>query len=208
MLNLPIAMFQMLLALSLFLFTQTAGPSITSPRSGQILRGKVEIIGNLDVPNFSSAQLEFKYDLPAEGASDSAETWFSIQTFSQPIKDAPLTVWDTTLLTDGDYTLRLRVFLQDGSFQDVLVSNIKIGNDISLPTDTPTATLIPTATIPPPTATRLPDAVINAFPSPTPLTVNPASVTTTSIYSTFTQGGLIVLVLFVLSSLILRLRKN
>jgi len=202
MLNLPIAMFNYLLSIFLFLFAQTPGAAVTSPQTGQILRGKVDITGNLDIPNFSSAELDFAY------ASDSANTWFTIQTFSQPIKDAVLAVWDTTVLTDGDYTLRLRVFLQDGSFQDVLVSNIKIANDVLLPTDTPTATLIPTATIPPPTATRMPDAVINAFPSPTPLTGNPASVTTTSIYSTFTQGGLIVLVLFVLFSLILRLRKN
>ena len=141
-------MLQILLSLFLVLFAQTAEPSLSSPQSGQILRGKVEIAGNLDVPNFSSAELDFGYAIPEEGASDPAGNWFPIQTFSQPIKDATLTVWDTTLLTDGDYTLRLRVFLQDGSFQDALVSNIKIGNDVLLPTETPTATLIPTSTYP------------------------------------------------------------
>ena len=201
-------MIQILLALILVLFAQSAGTSISSPQTGQILRGKVAVTGNLDVPNFSSADLEFGYAIPEGGASNPAGNWFPIQVFSQPIKDATLTVWDTTLLTDGDYTMRLRVFLQDGSFQDVLVSDLKIRNDIPLPTETPTPTLIPSPTSPPPTSTRLPDAVANLFPSPTPLTLNPASVTTTSIYSTFTQGGLIVLVLFVLFSLLLRLRKN
>jgi hypothetical protein len=202
MLNLPIAMFQILLTLFLVLFSQTADISISSPKSAQILRGKVEITGNLDIPNFSSAELDFSF------ASDPAYSWFSIQTFSQPIKDATLVTWDTTMLTDGDYTLRLRVFLQDGSVQELLVSGVKIRNDVPLPTDTPTATEPPTPTNRPPTPTSRPDAVTTSFPSPTPLPVNPASVTTTSIYSTFTQGGLVVLVLFLIFSLLLRLRKN
>jgi hypothetical protein len=209
MLNLPIAMFQMLLTLSLFLFSQTADISISSPQSGQILRGKVEITGNLDISTFASAELAFSYDIPDGGASDPADrSWFTIQTFSQPIKDAAFAVWDTTQLTDGDYTLRLRVFLQDGSFQDVFVSGVKIRNDLPLPTNTPTATAPPTPTNRPPTATSRPDAVTTAYPSPTPLPANPASVTSASIYSIFAQGGLITLVLFAFFSLILRLRKN
>ena len=202
MLNLPIAMFQLLLALSLVFFAQTAVPALSSPQAGQILRGRVEIVGNLDVPNFSTAELEFKY------ASDSAGNWFSIQSFTQPIKDGTLAVWDTTLLTDGRYNLRLRVFLLDGSYQDVHVSNLEIGNDVPLPTGTPTMTVTPSATIPPPTSTPLPDTFTNVFPSPTPLTENPAAVTTSSIYSTLGRGALTALGLFILFSLLLRLRRN
>ena len=202
MLNLQIAMFQLLFSLFLVIFAQTAVPTLSSPLAGQVLRGKVEIVGNLDVPNFSSAELEFQY------ASDSAGNWFNIQTFSQPIKDAPLAVWDTTLLTDGGYNLRLRVFLLDGSFQDVHVSNIKIGNDMPLPTDTPTITVTPSSTIPPPTSTPLPDTFTNVFPSPTPLTENPVAVTTSSIYSNFGRGALITIGLFILFSLLLRFRRT
>jgi hypothetical protein len=204
MLNLPIVMFQYLLAFSLIFFAQTTELSISSPQAGQTLRGQVAIIGNLDVPNFSSAELGFGF------ASNSTDNWFSIQTFSQPIKDSTLMVWDTSALTDGDYTLRLRVFFQDGTSQDVLISNLKIRNDESLPTNTPTATATstPLVIIPPPTSTRLSDATTLTYPSPIPLPTNPMSVAVPSLYSTFGRGALIALVLFVIFSLLLRLRRN
>jgi hypothetical protein len=188
----------------LVLLAQTTNISISSPQSGDILRGQVEIVGNMDVPNFASAELAFSY------VSNPADSWFTIQTFPQPVQNNPtFAVWDTTTLTDGDYILHLRVFLQDGSTQDVVVSDLKIRNDTPPPTALPTTTessgfitINPTATLPP-AATALP-----SFPSPTPLPANPASVTSTSIYSNFAQGALITLVLFAFFSLILRLRKN
>ncbi|MBK8419668.1 hypothetical protein [Candidatus Villigracilis saccharophilus] len=70
MLNLPIVMFHYLLAFSLIFFAQTAEPSILTPQTGQTLRGQVQIMGNLDVINFSSAELAFAYS-----ASDAAQTW-------------------------------------------------------------------------------------------------------------------------------------
>ena len=126
MLNLPIAMFNHLLFSLVFFLAQTADISIASPKPGDILRGQVEIVGNMDVPNFASAELAFSY------ASNPADSWFTIQTFPQPVTDPTLAVWDTTTLTDGDYVLHLRVFLQDGSTQDVVVSDLKIRNDVPL----------------------------------------------------------------------------
>jgi hypothetical protein len=203
MLNLPIAMFNQLLISLIIILAQTADISIASPKSGDILRGQVEIVGNMDVPNFASAELAFSY------ASNPADSWFTIQTFPQPVTNPTLAVWDTTALTDGDYILHLRVYLQDGSTQDVVISDLKIRNDVPLPTQSPTETesagfirIDPTATLPP-AATALP-----TFPSPTPLPANPVSVTTPSIYLNFARGGFIALVLFVFFSLILRLRKN
>ncbi|NOT06339.1 MAG: hypothetical protein HOP27_17240 [Anaerolineales bacterium] len=205
MLNLPIVMFQYLLSFSLILFAQTAELSISSPQTGQILRGQVEITGNLDIPNFSSAELAFGYS-----ATNPASNWFTIQTFPQPVKGPAIAVWDTSRLTDGDYILRLRVFFQDGTSQDVLVSDLKIRNDVPLPTNTPTATptATPLITTPLPTSTRLPDATTLTFPSPMPLPSNPASLTVPSLYSTFGRGALIVFVLFGIFSLLLRLRRN
>ena len=205
MLNLPIVMFQYLLSFSLILFAQTAELSISSPQTGQILRGQVEITGNLDIPNFSSAELAFGYS-----ASDPASNWFTIQTFSQPVKGPAIAVWDTSKLTDGDYTLRLRVFFQDGTSQDVLVSGLKIRNDVPLPANTPPGrpTATPIITTPLPTSTRLPDATTLTFPSPMPLPSNPASVPTFSIYSTFARGVLLVMVLFFVFGIFLRFRNR
>jgi len=101
-----------------------------------------------------------------------------------------------------------RVVLQDGSSQDVIISDLKIRNDDPLPIQSPTATLPSQFSTALPTATELPVTVSPSFPSPTPLPANPASVTSASIYSIFARGGLITLVLFAFFSLILRLRKN
>jgi hypothetical protein len=212
MLNLPIAMFNHLLISLVLFFAQTANISIVSPQPGDTLRGQVEIVGNMDVPNFSSAELAFSY------ASNPADrfAWFTIQTFPQPVTVPTIATWDTTTLTDGDYVLHLRVFLQDGSSQDVVVSDLKIRNDTPLTEDAPTATEssdsitinpLPISS-PVGTVTVQPDPALPTFPSPTPLPVNPASVTSPAIYFNFARGALITLVLFAFFSLILRLRKN
>lgn len=205
MLDSTVAMLKLFFAFLLFLI-QDSPAGISSPQTGDELRGQVEIAGNMTVPNFASAELAFKYT-----ASDSADNWFAIQTFPQPVAGPALAVWDTTTLTDGDYNLRLRIFLLDGTFQDVIISDLKIRNDTPEPTQfVPTETALPQFSA----ATSLPalnqptSTAIITFPSSTPLPANPASVTTTSIYSTFARGALIVLVLFIFFSLILRLRKN
>ena len=204
MLDSMVAMLKLFFAFMLFLIQDTP-VGISSPQTGDVIRGQVQIAGNMAVPNFASAELAFKY------ASDSADNWFAIQTFPQPVAGPALAVWDTTSLTDGDYTLRLRVFLQDGSFQDAIVSDLKIRNDTPDPTEViPTETALPqfNAATPLPALTKPPATAAITYPSPTPLPANPASVTTSSIYSTFARAALIVLVLFIFFSLILRLRKN
>jgi hypothetical protein len=210
MLNLPIVMFHYLLSVSLIFFAQTAELSISSPQTGQVLRGQVEITGNLDVSNFSSAELAFTYTLPEGGGSNPADNWFTIQTFSRPVKGSAIATWNTSAVTDGDYTLRLRVLFQDGTSQDVSVSNLKVRNDVSLPTDTPTVTvtITPSEISPTPTSTRLPDETILSFPSPIPLLTNPASLTVPSLYSTFGCGALIAFVLIIVFFLLLRVHRN
>lgn len=208
MLNLPIAMLKLPVIFALFFWMQSTTVSITSPQPGDTLRGQVEIFGTMDVPNFASAELAFSYE---GNASDSAESWFTIQTFPQPVQNPTLAVWDTTTVTDGDYTLHLRVFLLDGSSQDVVVSGLKIRNDEPLTTATPTATQLEVelfVTSAPPTLTPRPQPTLQTFPSPTPLPPNPASVTSSSIYLSFGRGALIVLGLFIFFSIILRLRKT
>ncbi|MBE0671463.1 MAG: hypothetical protein IH588_12820 [Anaerolineales bacterium] len=210
MLDSTVAMLKLFFAFMLFLM-QDSPASVTSPKTGEELRGQVQIVGNMAVPNFSWAELAFAYATPEGGASNSADTWFVIQTFPQPAVDSALAVWDTTTLTDGEYNLRLRIFLIDGTFQDVIVSDLKIRNDAPLPaevvlTETPLPQFSFATSLP--LLTKLPVTAAVTYPSSTPLPVNPASVTTSSIYFTFGRGALIVLVLFVFFSLILRLRKN
>jgi len=169
----------------------------------------------MNISNFASAELAFSYAEPLW--ANSGQGWFVIQTFSQPVENKTLAVWDTIALTDGDYNLHLRVFLQDGSSQDALVSNLKIRNDETPATDTPTPTPTLVATefsrrlddsnpLATPTVQVAPTFPL--FPSPEPLPANPVSVTSASIYANLARGGFIALVVFALFSLLLRLRKN
>lgn len=208
MLNLSIAMFRFTLLLTVLFQTSVA---ITSPQSGAAVRGQVEILGNVDVPNYESAELAFGYLLPEGTASSPAEAWFIIRTFPQPIAESPLAVWDTSSVTDGEYILRLRVYLQDGTIQDAPLVRVIVGSDT--PTPTPTATpqealeptSVPVVTVQPPPPTSLPTF---AFFQPTEPPPNPASLTVPLVYSIFGRGALIALGVFLLFLLLLRLRKN
>jgi hypothetical protein len=208
MLNLHVRLMKqrfLLLPVLLLLAAQDAPPvAITSPLPGELLRGQVTISGRLDVPAFVSAQLEFAY------ASNPTDTWFSIQSFSQPLADATLAVWDTTTITDGDYVLRLRLNLEDGTVQEASVP-ITIGNDV-LPTATPEPTSTPepaTVLIPTPffvaaspTPTELPR------PTPTVLPTNPVSIGQSAVYASVGRGALVILGLFALAGLIIRARRE
>jgi hypothetical protein len=207
MLNLPIAMLKLFLILALFF--QDSPASITSPQNGETLRGQVQIQGQMDIPNFASAELAFTFDA---SASDPAASWFPIQTFPQPIQDPNIAVWDTTAVTDGDYALRLRIFLQDGTSQDVIVNNLKIRNNEPLPTPTVTPTeavfdFQPLNETPGAPNGQTPTPVI-LYPTTTPLPPNPASLNNTSIITVFWQSAVLVVILFALFSLLLRFRKN
>jgi hypothetical protein len=179
--------------------------NITSPVSNDVLRGEVTIIGTTDASNFLSAQLDFTY------ASNPTSTWFTIQTFSQPVRDSTLTTWNTTSITDGDYILRLRVNYLDNTSQEITVP-IQIGNDIppATPTVVITSTLESVSVLIPtpfllavsPTPTSLPR------PTPTALPTNPASVGQTAIYASLGRGALVIFSLFALSGLIIRLRRS
>ena len=193
------------LPLLLFLLAAQDSPpvAIGSPVAGELLRGQVNIIGSASIPDFISAQLDFGY------ASDPSETWFPLQTLPQTMFDSPLYTWDTTLITDGDYLLRLRVFAGNGSFQEVTVP-VTIQND-AVPTATPAPTVTPEDVIilvptpfllaSSPTPTDVPR------PTPTSLPTNPASLDSPTILWSLGRGALVILGMFALAGLILRIRR-
>jgi hypothetical protein len=197
--------FRFLLPFILLLIAAQDSPpvAITSPASDEVLRGQVTITGRVDVVSFASVFLEFAY------ASNPTDTWFTIQTFSQPIPDSTLAVWDTTSITDGDYVLRLRVNFEDGTSQEATIP-IKVGNDAGpTPTAEPTSTpqesevLVPTPFLlaASPTPTEVPR------PTPTALPPNPASLEGNEIYTSLGRGALVILGLFALAGLIIRVRR-
>jgi hypothetical protein len=208
MLNLFVRLMKHLFAFLPLLFfllaAQGSQPvAITSPAPGDVLRGQVSIIGSTDMPNLVSAQLDFSY------ASTAVETWFPLHALSQPVFDSPLYTWDTTTITDGDYILRLRVFLSDETVQEVTVP-VTVQNDAL-----PTATVTPTST-PEPETVLIPTPFLLAAsptptdvprPTPTPLPANPASLDSNRILLSLGRGALVILGVFALAGIIVRFRR-
>jgi hypothetical protein len=179
--------------------------AILSPVEGQILQGLVAVSGSVTVLGFEKYDLSFAYQ------DDLTQTWFVLASSSLPIFEGDLGSWDTTTLTDGDYILRLRVFLLDGSVQETTLSGLRVRNYTAIPTSTftPTATAVvqfavPTAQVIAPA----PATVTPSLPTPTPLPVNPVSLARVSISGALGKGAILALLLFLGFGLLLKLRRD
>jgi hypothetical protein len=197
---------RLLLPFSILLIAAQGNPpiAITSPTAGDAVGGEVTITGTTDILGFASAQVDFAY------ASDPTGTWFALETSSQPEIDSPLAVWDTSLITDGDYVLRLRVTLGDGTLEETTVQ-IKVQNDAPILTPTPIVTSTPDQLdVQQPTPFLMaasPTPTLTPRPSPTPLPTNAVSLNQRTIYTSLGRGALVILGLFFLAGLILRYRR-
>ncbi len=175
---------------------QFGDPVIVAPRPGDVLQGVVTIAGSSDVTGFVSAEVSFTY------ADDPTGTWFLIALNSQPVFNDKLAAWDTTVITDGDYVLRLRVYLTDGSSREALVSGLRVRNYTPVETPTPMA-LAPEA---PPLSTITPTAT--PFPTPTALPRNPAALAPTDVSASILYGGMAAILTFVIVGIYLWLRRK
>lgn len=111
---------------------------IAAPLEGAILSGQVSIVGTAAHPQFRHYELAFGYD------PNPTNTWFSIQEQATiPVVNDLLGSWSTADITDGVYSLRLRVYWSERDFLEAFVHNIRIQN--ATPTPPPEATLTPTA---------------------------------------------------------------
>lgn len=105
---------------------------ITRPHAGEALVGVITIEGSASHPSFLSYDLSFAYEV------DGVETWFPIlDNVQNPVVDGRLGIWDTTGITDGDYKLRLRVNLKNGSTLEAVVSGLRLRNSSPIETATP-----------------------------------------------------------------------
>jgi hypothetical protein len=170
--------------------------SIRSPLVGEALQGQVTITGSSNAAGFASAEVSFAY------ANDPTGTWFLITSSGQPVAQGTLAAWDTMTITDGLYTLRLRVKLGNGSYVDAIVPDLRVRNYTPLETSTPTAAPLQATPVTNATATATP------YPTPTVLPPNPAALSPSSIYASLGYGALIVAALFLLFGLYARLRGH
>ena len=205
--------FSVLQAFLLVFALQQGAPAISAPVAGQTLSGQVSVVGTADAPNFASAELAFAY------AADPTGTWFPLARPTQPVQESTLAAWDTTQISDGEYSLRLRVYSQDGTFQDFTVTGLQVRNSAPPATSTSAPTtqsgeMVPTATEPPlvvesaPEPTGTPVSVSPSGPTPEPLPANPAALRVDQINFYLMRGALLAFAVFVVLGLFLRLRRN
>ncbi|MEW5720966.1 MAG: penicillin-binding transpeptidase domain-containing protein, partial [Chloroflexota bacterium] len=130
--------------------TATPGPkpfmSITSPRDGNYVSGRLPIMGTVSMPNFDHYTIQI-------GMGHDPQNWILLTTGGSQAQDNVLTTWDTTKFADGAYTIRLAMYDRAGQSFGGRVK-VFVGNT---PTLTPRPSLTPTRTLTPlPSATRLP----------------------------------------------------
>jgi hypothetical protein len=141
------------------------------PQASATVTGLVQIIGTALAPDFDHYELAWSSDPPLND-----EAWQPVQPdIAQQVRAGVLGVWDSTLVPDGQYLLRLRTVRTDQTFIEALV-RVQVANA----TPTPTFTPIPTVT-----STLLPGPA-TVGPSPTPLIQQPPTRTPRT---TQTPGG-------------------
>jgi hypothetical protein len=174
---------------------------ILSPLPGQAGQGQFPIIVNTHVEGFQFAELSFGY------YEDPTQTWFLIAQSVEPVSNAKMAEWDTSTITDGNYTLRLVVSLQDGSKITTAVTGIRVRNYSPIETDTPAPSPTPApGQTPLPTITPTP-TISPIPPTLTPLATNPAQITNQDVTSNFWQGVAIAFVIFLFIGLYGAIRR-
>jgi hypothetical protein len=152
---------------------------ITSPRDRATVRGLVPVEGSATHPQFQ------KYELHYGPEPNPNDQWTPVvgSPFTVPVVQGRLALWDTTIIPDGLYSLRLRLVRADGNYDEYFVRGIQLAN--SKPTETPTPEMSPTPVGPTDTPTPTPTVVIGVptqssptpRPSTTPLPTAPPSPT-------------------------------
>jgi hypothetical protein len=182
--------------------TPTASPEslslvITSPAPGQALQGAVPVAIQLGSVSIQFVELAFAYSRNPTG------TWFLIFESTGPVNPGELARWDTTTLTDGEYSLRLVAVLVDGGRAEARVEGLRVRNYTPIETDTPTNTPVPGVT-PVPTATLTPIVIPTDTPIPPTATLvptNPAVITPRQAALSMGKGALAAAGLFALLGL-------
>lgn len=137
----------------------------TTPTAGATVSGAVEIRGRANVPDFRFYKVEYS----PIGRDD----WVLIgsDVIRTPVQEGRLVIWQTALVPDGVYRLRLHVVDPTGNYCEVFLQPITVSSAI-LPTLSPTPTSTETAilTVVPPLATPTlrPSVITDVFPVQTP----------------------------------------
>ncbi len=183
---------------------------ISSPQIGDVVQGVVTITGTTDFPSQTGWDVSFGF------INNPTSTWFPLSQGVESLSVATLATWDTTSLSDGDFVIRLRVFLTDGIQEYLVVVHVRNYSPLESPTPTitltpifsatPAMTVTPTETLP-----SIAEIFASATPPPPSLTAlppNPAILGVNEILFNLGRGALFIFLLFGLFGALLRLRRR
>ena len=94
---------------------------ITAPEPGEVVRGTVKLIGTANVQNFGF----YKYEIAPLGT----QNWATISAARVPHKNEELGEWNTLLLTNGEYFLRLVITNNVGVSLEPCVIAVRVLNE-------------------------------------------------------------------------------
>jgi hypothetical protein len=94
---------------------------ITAPEPGEVVRGTVELIGTANVQNFGF----YKYEIAPLGT----QNWATISAEREPHENERLGEWNTLLLTNGEYFLRLVITNNVGVSLEPCVIAVRVLNE-------------------------------------------------------------------------------
>ena len=147
--------------------------AITSPEEQAVVRGTVPIIGTAADANF------WKYEVHYAPEPNPLDQWVLIGTIHETqVVEGLLETWETTIIPDGMYSLRLRDVNRTGNYEEIFVRGILVASAEPTETPVPTDTPLPTATITPAATPTfgIPTSPL-AQPTATPTLVRPTQST-------------------------------
>lgn len=114
--------------------------ALTAPLPGATIAGAVEIYGRALIPDFRFYKVEY--------SPLAREQWVLIGTdvIRKPVESGRLVVWQTTIVPDGAYRLRLHVVDPTGNYCEVFLSPLYVANARATPSETPPEMPTPTET--------------------------------------------------------------
>lgn len=119
---------------------------IDYPLEGQTLQGLIEIRGTVKVPDFSHYIVEYGLGPdPARWTAIAGPVWVMVE-------NGLLALWDSSLVENGFYTVRIVAFDRLGNFWEARVW-LTVFNLVPTPTPTPTPEPTPVPASPTPAAT-------------------------------------------------------
>lgn len=162
---------------------------VDTPRPGEAVQGQVIIAGNVDLEGFQSYEVSFAYQ------RDDTNTWFLIGRGDQIVRGGTLATWDTTTITDGQYRIRVRVYLSEGRVAETVVQQVRVRNYTPIETSTP---------VPQGAVGSQKTSVANADYTPSRMEVqrtaqsNPLELSSEKLQRSFLVGGMVAIGLFIL----------